>query len=82
MNDKNKPKCSYCGSENVYGISRVVGYFSRIDNWNNSKKQELKRRQKGNYWKKEKIDNTTNDNIEESYILKRFSIPIFNKLIR
>ena len=66
----------------MYGISRVVGYFSRIDNWNNSKKQELKRRQKGNYWKKEKIDNTTNDNIEESYILKRFSIPIFNKLIR
>ncbi|NHJ05137.1 MAG: hypothetical protein EAX90_09950 [Candidatus Heimdallarchaeota archaeon] len=41
--------CPHCGSDNVYGISRVVGYFSVIDNWNASKKAELKRRQKGNY---------------------------------
>ncbi len=47
------PQCPHCSSENVYGISRVVGYFSVIDNWNNSKKSELKRRQKGNYWSKE-----------------------------
>jgi ribonucleoside-triphosphate reductase len=42
-------KCSHCGSKNVYGMSRVVGYFSRIDNWNNSKRAEFKHRQKGNY---------------------------------
>ncbi|MHA1555998.1 MAG: anaerobic ribonucleoside-triphosphate reductase [Candidatus Heimdallarchaeota archaeon] len=47
------PQCPLCSSENVYGISRVVGYFSVIENWNNSKKSELKRRQKGNYWSKE-----------------------------
>ncbi len=47
------PQCPHCSSENVYGISRVVGYFSVIENWNNSKKSELKRRQKGNYWSKE-----------------------------
>ncbi|MBN2111937.1 hypothetical protein JW707_02445 [Candidatus Woesearchaeota archaeon] len=41
--------CSHCGSTNVYGMSRVVGYFSRIDNWNNSKRAEFKHRQKGNY---------------------------------
>ena len=46
----NNPSCPYCKSDNVYGISRVVGYFSIIDNWNKSKKSELKRRQKGNYW--------------------------------
>ncbi|TFF85213.1 hypothetical protein EU523_00210 [Candidatus Heimdallarchaeota archaeon] len=46
----NVPRCPYCGSTNVYGISRVVGYFSIIDNWNKSKKAELKRRQEGNYW--------------------------------
>lgn len=46
------PQCPYCSSKNVYGISRVVGYFSVIENWNNSKKSELKRRQKGNYWSK------------------------------
>lgn len=44
------PNCPYCQSDNVYGMSRVVGYFSKIDNWNKSKKSELKRRQNGNYW--------------------------------
>jgi len=43
------PKCKYCGSKNVYGISRVVGYFSRITNWNKSKVSEFQDRQKGNY---------------------------------
>lgn len=50
-NDKtSSPRCSHCGSKNVYGISRVVGYYSVIDNWNKSKQAELKSRQKGNYW--------------------------------
>ncbi len=43
------PFCSHCGSTNVYGISRVVGYFSRIDNWNRSKQAEFSDRQKGKY---------------------------------
>ncbi|HPJ72694.1 MAG TPA: anaerobic ribonucleoside-triphosphate reductase, partial [bacterium] len=42
-------ECAGCGSENVYGLSRVVGYFSRIDNWNRSKKGELSDRHAGNY---------------------------------
>ena len=42
-------KCPRCGSKNVYGISRVVGYCSRINNWNKSKQAEFKSRQKGNY---------------------------------
>jgi ribonucleoside-triphosphate reductase (formate) len=41
--------CKYCGSRNVYGISRIVGYFSRIKNWNKSKIGELADRHKGNY---------------------------------
>ena len=45
-----QPTCPYCGSKNVFGMSRVVGYFSIIENWNDSKKAELKRRQQGNYW--------------------------------
>ena len=48
-----KAVCPCCGSGNVYGISRVVGYMSVIDNWNKSKKAELKRRQRGNYWREE-----------------------------
>ena len=41
--------CGHCGSRNVYGISRIVGYFSRISNWNKSKIGELADRHKGNY---------------------------------
>lgn len=41
--------CPKCGSENVYGVTRVVGYFSRIENWLPSKVSELRDRQKGNY---------------------------------
>ncbi|MEA2071053.1 MAG: anaerobic ribonucleoside-triphosphate reductase [Asgard group archaeon] len=53
---KEAPACPYCGSTNVYGISRIVGYFSVIDNWNASKKAELKNRQKGNYWPSKNAD--------------------------
>jgi len=44
-----KEKCSHCGSTEVYGITRIVGYFSRISNWNKSKLGELKDRHRGDY---------------------------------
>ncbi len=44
-----KENCIYCGGEDVYGITRIVGYYSRINNWNKSKIGELKDRQKGQY---------------------------------
>ena len=44
-----KDSCDYCGGTNVYGVTRIVGYFSRISNWNKSKVGELKDRRKGNY---------------------------------
>lgn len=44
-----KPVCSFCNSEDVYGMSRVVGYFSKIENWNKSKQAEFKDRQRGDY---------------------------------
>jgi len=49
-NKKDKqPRCPHCGSKNVYGISRIVGYFSIIENWNKSKLAELRDRHKGDY---------------------------------
>jgi ribonucleoside-triphosphate reductase len=43
-------KCQVCGSQHVYGETRVVGYFSKIENWNKSKREgELLGRRKGNY---------------------------------
>lgn len=42
--------CERCGSTDVFGETRVVGYFSRVQNWNKSKRYgELKARQAGNY---------------------------------
>ncbi len=35
--------------EPLYHVTRVVGYFSRIENWNKSRLAELKDRRKGNY---------------------------------
>ncbi|MEA3342853.1 MAG: anaerobic ribonucleoside-triphosphate reductase [archaeon] len=49
IDETSVPRCPHCGSTNVYGMSRVVGYYSKIDNWNKSKKAEFKDRQKGNY---------------------------------
>ncbi|MFO8006294.1 MAG: anaerobic ribonucleoside-triphosphate reductase, partial [Candidatus Brocadiia bacterium] len=44
-----KERCGQCQSPRVYGMTRVVGYFSRVPNWNKSKIGELKDRRKGNY---------------------------------
>ena len=49
MQEKHSATCPCCTSTNVYGMSRVVGYYSIIENWNDSKKAELKDRQKGTY---------------------------------
>ena len=41
--------CSHCHSNDVYGITRIVGYYSKIKNWNKNKIGELKDRKSGNY---------------------------------
>ncbi len=42
--------CTRCGSDKVWGETRVVGYFSKIQNWNKSKRYgELVARHRGRY---------------------------------
>ena len=42
--------CVQCGSSDVFGLTRVVGYFSKIQNWNKSKRYgELVNRHRGDY---------------------------------
>ena len=42
--------CTQCGSKDVFGLTRVVGYFSKIQNWNKSKRYgELVNRHRGQY---------------------------------
>ncbi len=42
-------KCPACESSDVVGETRVVGYFSKINNWNKSKISELQARHEGRY---------------------------------
>ncbi len=45
-----RPKCERCGSTKVVSETRVVGYFSKIHNWNKSKRfGELIARHRGRY---------------------------------
>jgi ribonucleoside-triphosphate reductase len=44
-----RQRCPVCESPDVYGLTRIVGYFSRITNWNKSKLGELRDRQNGVY---------------------------------
>lgn len=41
--------CTACHSPSVYGLTRIVGYYSRITNWNKSKIGELRDRHAGRY---------------------------------
>ncbi len=41
----------------VYGVTRIVGYYSRVQNWNKSKIGELNDRHDGNYWYEQKQAN-------------------------
>ncbi|MFO7898447.1 MAG: anaerobic ribonucleoside-triphosphate reductase [Planctomycetota bacterium] len=41
--------CPECQSGDVYGVTRIVGYYSRISNWNKSKVGELADRRRGRY---------------------------------
>jgi len=47
--------CNNCGSEDVYGVTRIVGYYSKITNWNKNKIGELKDRHSGNYKVKNQV---------------------------
>jgi len=35
--------------KNIHHLTRIVGYFSRVENWNKSKLGELKDRHRGDY---------------------------------
>jgi len=39
-------KCPQCGSEDIYGITRIVGYYSKVSTWNKGKLGELRQRRR------------------------------------
>jgi anaerobic ribonucleoside-triphosphate reductase len=46
--------CAYCGSEDVDGITRITGYFTKISSWNKGKIGELRNRYRNQTFLKEK----------------------------
>lgn len=40
----------------LHGVTRIVGYYSRVSNWNSSKIGELADRRKGVYWEKPRVN--------------------------
>jgi ribonucleoside-triphosphate reductase len=42
------PTCPHCQSENIDGITRITGYFSKTSSWNKGKIGELKERYRSN----------------------------------
>src|SRR5512136_973688 len=49
-----RPSCTYCGSDDVDGITRITGYFTKISSWNKGKIGELRNRYRNQPFLKEK----------------------------
>jgi anaerobic ribonucleoside-triphosphate reductase len=49
-------KCPKCGGEKITVMTRITGYFSKLQNWSKSKLAELQDREKGNYTVEESKD--------------------------
>jgi ribonucleoside-triphosphate reductase len=50
--------CVYCGSEDVDGITRITGYFTKISSWNKGKLGELRNRYRNQGFLAEKEEGT------------------------
>jgi len=46
--------CVYCGSEDVDGITRITGYFTKVSSWNKGKIGELRNRYRNQTFLKDK----------------------------
>jgi ribonucleoside-triphosphate reductase len=55
--------CAYCGSEDVDGITRITGYFTKVSSWNKGKLGELRNRYRNQAFLKE-------ENSEQNYKLQ------------
>ena len=49
----------------LFGITRIVGYLSRVNNWNSSKIAELRDRRKGNYWENQRTNSERLELLDE-----------------
>jgi len=53
-----RSNCTYCGSADVDGITRITGYFTKISSWNKGKIGELRNRYRNQAFLEEKEEGT------------------------
>jgi len=53
--------CTYCGSGDVDGITRITGYFTKVSSWNKGKLGELKDRYRNNEYFAERQEKVANE---------------------
>ena len=56
-----RSSCTYCGSEDVEGITRITGYFTKLSSWNKGKLGELRDRYRNQAFFSEKDKRTAVD---------------------
>ncbi len=49
-----RSSCAYCGAEDVDGITRITGYFTKLSSWNKGKLGELRDRYRNQAFLKER----------------------------
>jgi anaerobic ribonucleoside-triphosphate reductase len=62
-----RKSCAYCESEDVDGITRITGYFTKVSSWNKGKLGELRDRYRNQAFLKDKAS-------EENYKLQSSNI--------
>lgn len=53
--DRGLGECPCCGSKNVEAMTRVTGFFSKVNSWNQGKIAELKDRKKAIFTNKKEL---------------------------
>jgi len=56
-----RSSCTYCGAEDVEGITRITGYFTKLSSWNKGKLGELRDRYRNQAFFSEKDKRTAVD---------------------
>jgi ribonucleoside-triphosphate reductase len=61
-----RSSCVYCGSEDVDGITRITGYFTKVSSWNKGKIGELRNRYRNqSFLEGEKNENSESASLEK-----------------
>jgi ribonucleoside-triphosphate reductase len=59
----------YCGSQDVDGITRITGYFTKVSSWNKGKLGELRNRYRNQAFFKEEKESLTESPLQTCHAI-------------